>query len=82
MSSAAPPEDPNDDLYDSADASDSTTLKVQLGEHLDSATRRSLQVAQRSSSSALDFLRRNPVPLLIAVGSLVWLVAARNRRST
>jgi hypothetical protein len=89
MSSTAPPERPKNpthfggnDLSDSANAGDQTTLKVQLGEHLDSATRRSLQVAQRSSRSASDFLTRNPIPLLIALGGLVWLIAARSRRST
>jgi hypothetical protein len=82
-----PPERPHnpthlggEGLYESTGMEQESSLKVRLGDHLDSVTRESMQMAQRSSSSALDFVRSNPIPVLLALGGLVWLLASRRRR--
>lgn len=62
--------------YGSTPTQGAEPLKVQLGEHLDSATRRSLQSAQRPGSSMFEIAKRNPVPLLLAVGGLVWMLTS------
>ena len=69
-------------LYESTGMEQESSLKVRLGDHLDSVTRGSLQMAQRSSTSTLDFIRSNPIPVLLAVGGLAWLLASRRRRSS
>lgn len=66
-------------LYESTGMEQESSLKVRLGDHLDSVTRGSLQMAQRSSSSAFDFIRSNPIPVLLAIGGLVWLLGSRRR---
>ena len=68
-------------LYESTGMEQESSLKVRLGDHLDSVTRGSLQMAQRSSTSTLDFIRSNPIPVLLAVGGLAWLLASRRSRS-
>ena len=84
-----PPDRPHDPthfggegLYESTGMEQESSLKVQLGDHLDSITRESMQMAPRSSTSTLDFIRSNPIPVLLAVGGLVWLLASRRRHST
>jgi hypothetical protein len=84
-----PPDRPHDPtrfggegLYESTGMEQETSLKVRLGDHLDSVTRESMQMAQRSSTSTLDFVRSNPIPVLLAVGGLVWLLASRRRHPT
>ena len=69
-------------LYESTGMEQESSLKVRLGDHLDSVTRGSLQRAQRSGTSTLDFIRSNPIPVLLAVGGLAWLLASRRRRSS
>jgi hypothetical protein len=75
-----------DGLYDStgavehSDAEQGTSLKVQLGEHLDGATRGSLQAAEGSASSIFEFARRHPISILVAVGGIAAIFAALNRR--
>jgi hypothetical protein len=83
-----PPERPHnpthfggEGLYESSGVEEESSLKVQLGDQLDEITRRSLQATQRSAGSMLDVVRSNPIPVLLAVGGLVWLLASRNRRS-
>jgi len=67
-------------LYESQGEDDASSMRVSLGDHLDSATRGEL-LAERADS-ALDFARRNWLPLLIAVGGIGLLVGALTRRST
>lgn len=83
-----PPERPSnaahlegEGLYDSTGMEQESSLKVRLGDHLDSFTRGALQTSQRGNTSALGFIRSNPIPVLLAVGGLVWLFASRRRRS-
>jgi hypothetical protein len=84
-----PPDRPHDPthfggegLYESTGMEQESSLKVRLGDHLDSITQESMQMAQRSSNSTMDFIRSNPIPVLLAVGGLVWLLASRRRDST
>jgi hypothetical protein len=65
-------------LYESP-SDDASSLRVSLGDRLDSSTRREL-LAERSDA-ALDFARRNWVPLLIAAGGIGLLIGALARRS-
>lgn len=67
-------------LYESTGMEEESSLKVRLGEQLDSATRRSLQMAQSSTNSAVEFVRRNPVPVVLAIAGVALLVAAMSWR--
>jgi hypothetical protein len=67
---------------------DASTLKVQLGDHLDRATTRALQRAPTRGNTAADAIRRNPRSALLAfggiaalVGSSIWLLASFGQRS-
>jgi hypothetical protein len=83
-----PPDRPHDPThfggegsYESTGMEQESSLKVRLSDHLDRVTRGSMQMAQRSSTSTLDFIRSNPIPMLLAVAGLVWLLASRRSRS-
>jgi hypothetical protein len=62
---------------------DDASLKVPLGEHVDNATKESLEGEQLpKSGSVWEFARRNHVPALLAAGGIVWLIATLVRKST
>jgi hypothetical protein len=93
MGSAVPPERPKDPthfggegLYESkaetAEGGQESSLKVPLGEHVQSATRESLAGDQSAQGSVWEFAKRNHVPTLLAVGGIAWLIGALVRRST
>jgi len=68
-------------LYDSSDLQEDTSLKVQLGEHLDRDTRRSLAGGEGMPTNAImSFVKRNPIPLALAAGGLIWLLTSGSRR--
>jgi len=97
IGSSVPPERPKnpthfggEGLYDadtqrsdgSAMAGDAS-LRVPLGEQVDSATKDSLQGAQGTSGrSVWEFAKRNHVPALLAAGGIVWLIVTLLRRSS
>jgi hypothetical protein len=66
-------------LYEAQSDDDASSMRVSLGDHLDSSTRQEL-LAERADS-ALAFARRNWVPVLIAAGAIGLLVGAFTRRS-
>lgn len=93
IDSAVPPERPEnptrfgaDSLYESTpdapETGEDASLKVPLTEHLDSETKQSLEGKQGPQSSIWDFAKRKHVPILLAVGGIVWLLTALVRRST
>jgi hypothetical protein len=62
------------------------TLNVTLGDHSDPATGQSLagelqQATDRSRNLVFDLVRRNPIPVAIALAGLVWMMASRRRPS-
>jgi len=71
-------------LYDPTNTQEDSSLKVQLGEHLDPQTRSSLESGQSPMTGSLDsmmqFVKRNPIPLALAAGGLVWLLMSGSRR--
>lgn len=77
----------NDGLYRSPASEEAAPLKVQLGEHLDSVTKRSLQGTRISKGdfgseghSFSSFLKRYPLPLLLTLGGAIWLWTSRSGR--
>jgi hypothetical protein len=77
IESTVPPERPTnpthfggDGLYESATAAS------------ESAQEGSVERGQGSQRPAWEFARRNHIPALLAVGGIVWLLAALVRRST
>jgi len=82
-------------LYDSPEdiaeaTAESGPLTATLGEHLDSSTLNALQGddqstteqsgMQQTARSWFDVVKRNPIPIALALGGIAWLVASR--RST
>ncbi len=68
-------------LYESTGTEEATSLKVRLGDHLDSMTQGSLQVARRSTGPMVDVLKQNPLAVALAVAGFVWLLTSQRRRS-
>lgn len=83
-----PPDRPRDPAHfgekgiepqDMEHAEDSS-LRVQLGEHLNDLTRTSLQTLDRSTSPVIEFVKRNPLAVVAAVGALAAIFAALSYR--
>jgi hypothetical protein len=84
-------------LYESPEKENSS-LRVQLGEHLDANTRDdltrdelirerldrtiddSLQSLERSAHSVIEYVKKNPLSVIAAVGGIAAIVAAMSRR--
>jgi len=71
-----------DGLYDSTGVEEAGSLTVSIGEQLDSASRQSVAALQRSASSILDYVRRNPVRVAIGAAGVAALLAAWSRRAS
>lgn len=87
-----------DDSFESRHSEQDSSLRVQLGEHLDAGTRddltrdelirerldrtidESLQRLERSAHSVIEYVKKNPLPVLAAVGGVVAVLAALSRR--
>lgn len=69
-------------LYSSTDTQEDSSLRVQLGEHLDPSTRGALESGPTTMTpnAIMDFVKRNPVPLALAAGGLLWLLTSRRWR--
>jgi hypothetical protein len=70
-----------DGLYDSPGVEQASSLKVELQEQLDSASRQSLETIRRSANSIFDYIRRNPGRVAIGVAGVAALLAAWSRRA-
>ncbi len=96
MNSNAPQTEPSQNatrfgsegLYDSANvvnsdtdsASDTSSMRVSLGDYLDDSTRESLLETARPSSRR-DFYKRNWIPLVAGAAGVALLLTALTRRS-
>ena len=67
-------------LYESPGGDEASSMRVRLGDHLDGTTRREL-LSEHPGDAALDFARRNRLPLLVAAGGIAALLFALTRRS-
>ena len=77
---------PSAGVYESAGTQQENSFKVPLDEHLDAVTRGALRQAAQpnrasSMSSIIGMARRNPIPMLLVLGGLAWLVASLSRKS-
>ncbi len=95
--SQSPNQFDGDGLYASSSDQDSS-LRVQLGEHLDERTRDemtgdelirerldrtigdSLQSLERSAHSMIEYVKKNPLPVIAAVGGIAAIFAALSSR--
>jgi hypothetical protein len=68
-----------DGLYDAPYTEEANPLKLSLSDHLDASTRSLL--SEHSASSTLSVARRNRLPMLFALGGIVWLLVSLTRRS-
>ncbi len=70
-----------DGSYDSAGIKTVSSLRVRLGEHLDRASRESLDDWQTASNSLLSYVRRNPLAAALAIGAIALAVTTLTRRA-
>jgi hypothetical protein len=86
------------DVSYSSSSDEDSSLRVQLGEHLDERTRDeitgeelirerldqtigdSLQSLERTAHSVIEYVKKNPLPVIAAVGGFAAVLAALSRR--
>jgi hypothetical protein len=87
-----------DGSYASSEDEHDSSLRVQLGEHLDARARDdltsdelirerldrtigdSLQSLERSAHSVIEYVKKNPLPVIAAVGGIAAVLAALSSR--
>ena len=69
-------------LYDESAVQEAEPLKAPLGEQIDQATRQSIQAVNRTGQTLWNTVRRNPIPVALALGGLAYLFVSMARRST
>ena len=67
---------------ETSDSSNDSSLKVPLVEHVEPATRDSLMHDRTARGSPFDFVKRNRLHTVLAVGGVAWLLWRLVRRST